>query len=117
MGNLEALFIITKELENTLNQTVTPKNRESMIEQINNLIEQRGSLMDDLKPPFTEEEKIMGKKLVIMNEAIQTGMSEVLNGLKVEIKELKKQKNTNRNYINPYKDVRTVEGVFMDSKK
>ncbi|WP_404454287.1 flagellar protein FliT [Virgibacillus necropolis] len=117
MSRLKALFEITKELEGVLNQPITSTNREAIIEQINLLIEKRGSLMDDVIPPFSEEEKMIGKKLVIMNEAIQSKMVEVLNVLKVEMKQLKKQKKSNHNYINPYKDVRTMDGMFMDSKK
>ncbi|ASN04732.1 flagellar protein FliT [Virgibacillus necropolis] len=117
MVRLKALVKITKELEEVLNQPIITKNRESVIEQINLLIEKRGKLMDSVKPPFTEEEKVMGKKLIILNESIQLKMTEVLDVLKVEMKQLKKQKKSNQNYVNPYKDVRTMDGMFMDSKK
>lgn len=117
MGNLEALVKITEELNDVLHQPIHSKNRESTIEQINHLIEKRGSLMDDIKPPFTKEEKLLGKKLVVMNETIQIKMNEVLSLLKIEMKQLKTQKKSNLNYVNPYKDVRTMDGMFMDSKK
>lgn len=117
MGKLETLYNVTKELEDVVNQSITSKNRESVIEQMNLLIEKRGILMENVKPPFTEEEKLMGKKLVTMNETVQSKMGEVLHLLKIEMKQLKKQKKSNQNYVNPYKDVRTLDGMFMDSKK
>lgn len=116
MDRLKVLFEITKELEDVLNQPITSKNRELIIEQVNHLIEERGQLMESVNPPFTEEEKMMGKKLVIMNDTIQSKMTEVLNVLKVEMKQLKKQKKSNQNYVNPYKDVRLTDGMYMDSK-
>ncbi|MFZ3576912.1 flagellar protein FliT [Virgibacillus sp. DJP39] len=117
MSSLEELYEITIELENVLKQTVSSKNRESVIEKINFLIEKRGSLMNSIKPPFTEDEKLMGRKLVNMNEVIQTEMTEVLSNLKTEMKQIKKQKKSNQNYVNPYKNVKTMDGMFMDSKK
>lgn len=117
MGGLERLFEVTKELEGVLNQPATPKDREALIEQVNHLIEKRGLLMENVNPPFTEREKVMGKKLVMMNETIQSKMTEVLNVLKVEMKQVKKQKASNQNYVNPYKDVRLMDGIYMDSKK
>lgn len=117
MDRLKVLFEVTKELEDVLNQPITSKNRESIIEQVNHLIEERGQLMETVKSPFTEEEKLMGEKLVIMNETIQSKMTEVLNLLKVEMKQLKKKKKSNQNYVNPYKDVRLTDGMYLDSKK
>ncbi|WP_430790973.1 flagellar protein FliT [Virgibacillus flavescens] len=117
MGRLELLVEITTELELVLNSSVDSKNREPIIEQINSLIERRGSLLDEVKPPFTEEEKVLGKKLVVMNETIQIKMNKVLSSLKVEMKQLKTQKKSNLNYVNPYKDVRSMDGMYVDSKK
>lgn len=117
MGRLELLFEVTKELQDVLDQPTTAENREALIEQVNHLIEKRGRLMGNVNPPFTKQEKIIGKKLVIMNDTIQTKMTEVLDVLKVEMKQLKKQKVSNQNYVNPYKDVRLMDGMYMDQKK
>lgn len=37
-------------------------HREDVLSQLNELISERETLMEDLAPPYTEEEKVIGKK-------------------------------------------------------
>ncbi|MFD2044998.1 flagellar protein FliT [Ornithinibacillus salinisoli] len=117
MNRLESVHHITLQLEDILDQDVSAKNRQSIIEKITSLLEKRGSYMDEVSPPFTSEEKVLGEKLVQLNKSIEAKMQKLFSELKVEMKQAKKQKKSNRTYVNPYDKVQTMDGMFMDHKK
>lgn len=117
MNRLKPLYQVTLELEELLDQEITSKNRESIISDVNLLVGTRGDLLQEVTPPFTEEEKWIGEQLVIMNNTIQQKMTAIFTDLKQEMKQVKKQKRSNKTYTNPYKNIKTIDGMFMDSKK
>ncbi|WP_163970543.1 flagellar protein FliT [Oceanobacillus halotolerans] len=110
------LYDITKELDKVLN-TSTSKNREEIITEVNRLIEERAVYLDELNPPFTEEEKTTGNQIVDLNENIKQKMDTLFADLKQEMKQMKQQKKSNQSYTNPYKHVQTMDGMFYDRKK
>ncbi|WP_188454132.1 flagellar protein FliT [Virgibacillus oceani] len=117
MNRLDSVYQITKQLEALLVQTISSKNRETVIGEINILIEKRGKLIKNATPPFNDDEKQTGEKLVEMNNAIQQKMDTLFAELKLEMKQIKRQKKSNKTYINPYEKVNTIDGMFMDSRK
>ncbi|WP_019377748.1 flagellar protein FliT [Virgibacillus halodenitrificans] len=117
MNRLEVLFEQTEQLQDVLNQERNYKNRAEIIEQVNQLIEKRDESLTDIKPPYTKEEELLGKKLVQLNTEIEQLMQEIFTELKAEIQQVKKQKRTNRKYINPYEKVNSSDAMFLDSKK
>ncbi|WP_067727100.1 flagellar protein FliT [Oceanobacillus damuensis] len=117
MNRAEPIYEITMKIRELLNQPITPQSRESVIEQLNGLVSDRGKLMDSLTPPYTEDEKRIGSKLVQFNDEIQNRMQILFADLKMEMKQVKKQKKSNQSYTNPYKSVQVMDGMFMDSKK
>ena len=72
--------------------------------------------MDQLNPPYTDEEKVLGEKIYSLNIGIESKMQQLFSDLKVEMKQVQKQKKTKESYTNPYKNVHTSDGTFMDSK-
>ncbi|HLR65666.1 flagellar protein [Virgibacillus alimentarius] len=117
MNRLEEVYTITKQLEHVLDQPITSKNRENVIKQINELIDQRGEHLHHLSSPFTGNEKIVGKKLVLLNKKIQKQMLCIFQDLKQEMKLVKKKKKSNQTYVNLYNKIESIDGMFMDSKQ
>ncbi|MFC4023848.1 flagellar protein FliT [Oceanobacillus longus] len=117
MNRVEPIYEITMKIKTLLEQDITAKSRESVIEELNDLILSRGMYMEKLKSPYTEEEKKIGKELVLINNEIQKKMQILFADLKLEMRQVKKQKKSNQSYTNPYKHVQTMDGMFMDSKK
>ncbi|MGJ9457619.1 flagellar protein FliT [Oceanobacillus sp. CF4.6] len=117
MNRAEPIYEITMKIKTLLEQDITAKSRESVIEELNNLILNRGVYMEKLKPPYLEEEKKIGKELLLINNEIQKKMQILFAELKLEMRQVKKQKKSNQSYTNPYKHVQTIDGMFMDSKK
>ncbi|MGP4105570.1 flagellar protein FliT [Virgibacillus sp. L01] len=117
MNQLQETYDVTKQLEEVLNEKIDAKDRDAVIAQVNRLVEQRGDLLSEITPPYSEAEKQLGKELVKLNEQIQEKMNSLFDDLKVEMKQVKKQKKSNRTYVNPYENVKTNDGMYMDSKK
>lgn len=116
MNRLEALYNVTKQLNKVLQLPVDSTNREEIIKKVNELINQRGTYLKDVTPPYTEEEKQLGSEIVTLNNQIEKQMKLIFNSLKQEMKQTKKQKSTNESYVNPYGDMNTADGMFLDNK-
>ncbi|MFC2947257.1 flagellar protein FliT [Virgibacillus sediminis] len=117
MNRLQPILDATIELKELLQQEITPQNREEVVQQVNQLLDAREELMEVLLPPFTEEEQKLGRMLTDLNASISTSLHKLFAELKEEMKQVKKQKQSNRKYTNPYQNVRTMDGMYLDSKK
>lgn|SRR5690625_5111790 len=116
MNRLKDLYQITKELSGVFDQQITSINRDDLIGKINKLIEQRSQYIVRLKPPYSEAEKIIGKEIVEMNKEIVKEMNELFSHMKKEMQHIRKQKKSNQSYVYPFKNVQSMDGMFMDSK-
>src|SRR5690625_3312857 len=116
MSRIQTLYDMTKQLERLLDQPIHNTNREAIIKEVNELIEERGEYMNQLTPPYTHEEKMIGQKIVILNESIQQKMNKLFSELKGEMQQMKKQKKSNQSYTNPYNKVNSMDGMFLDNK-
>ncbi|SHF89106.1 flagellar protein FliT [Ornithinibacillus halophilus] len=117
MNRLKKIYDITVEIEHSLNKEIDSSDREALINHINQLIEKRGIYMEEATDPFTDEEIKLGKEVVRMNQRIQPKMDAIFLEIKKEIKQMKKKKTSNKNYVNPYQSVQTMDGMFLDKKK
>lgn len=117
MNRAQPIYDITHQIWDLLNQEITAKSRESILEELNSLILKRGAYLESLVSPYTEEEKQLGAELVKVNDKIQVRMQVLFSDLKHEMKQVKKQKKSNQSYMNPYKNVHVIDGMFMDKKK
>jgi len=117
MNRLKPIYELTIEIKDLLAEDIPSKGREDTITQLNELIKRRGSYIDAMSQPFDEEEKRLGQKVISINASVQSRMQALFSDLKKDIQSMKKQKKSNRSYINPYKDVQTMDGMFMDKKK
>ena len=116
MSTLLNVYNVTIKLQKLLEQAIPAKDREGVINELNALIAERGKWMDQLNPPYTDEEKVLGEKIYSLNIGIESKMQQLFSDLKVEMKQVQKQKKTKESYTNPYKNVHTSDGTFMDSK-
>lgn len=116
MNRLKELYDVTLKLKEVLDQHITAKNREAVIAEINKLVDLRGNSIQNITPPYTEEEKQCGNELVQLNVDIQKQMQSLFEDLKMEMKQVKQQKKSNNTYLNPYKNIHTADGMFMDRK-
>lgn len=117
MNRVQEVYDVTLKMNEILSETVSTHNRDTVIEQIQKLLQQRETLLLELKKPFTKEETLLGQKLVDINKEVQEKMDQHFTALKLEMKQIKKQKHSNKNYVNPYRNVAVMDGMYLDKKK
>lgn len=117
MNRVQALYDTTAQLDTLVNQPVTAENREEVVQSLTALLEVRSGQLEELKPPFTTEENLLGKELLPMNERISKQVQNIFDQLKTDIRTINKQKQSGKKYINPYASMHTLDGRFLDKRK
>lgn len=113
MDKLQSYLDVTKQLILFLENE---QDRDGKILAIDNLLEERESLLPFIKPPFSLEEKEKGKELVILEGHLKTLLATEKLAIQKDIKEANVKKVSNQKYVNPYKSLQT-DGAFYDKRK
>lgn len=115
MGELKAVYEITKQLEEVLNQ-ISNVDRTELIQQVNELIEQREEMIQRLSKPYSSEEIKIGRQIIHMNDLIKEKMDLLYQNVKEDMKQVQKRKTQSYSYLKPYGDLKTPDGMYMDDK-
>src|SRR5690625_48633 len=115
-NRLQNIYDITTNMLKLLN-SLDNNNREYIIQEITELIEKRDLMVKEVKPPYSDEELIIGKRVTKLNNTIQAKMDTLFNQVKQDIIQLKQNKSSNLSYINPYGQIKTTDGLYLDSKQ
>lgn len=116
MSQFVKLYQVTEQLYEHVVQTVGKDDRDSYIEKLSGLIEERTRIIEAIggvKP--SEGEAVILKRAVERNEQMGPRLQEVLNSVKRDMLQLKKKKQTGQRYENPY-DHAPLDGAFIDKK-
>ncbi|MBO1001549.1 hypothetical protein ACFSKI_16000 [Pseudogracilibacillus auburnensis] len=118
MGRLQQLHDVTVNMLSTLQQLEEKKlDRESVIKKMDELIVSRDAIIQKIKAPYTEEEIEIGQQVVQLNEQVKLKMDHLYDDVKSDMKKVKQKKELNRSYINPYGQIKTTDGMYLDSKQ
>ncbi|OLN24017.1 hypothetical protein BTO30_00945 [Domibacillus antri] len=113
MSPVRDCYKMTKRLLDLLE--VVEQDRDSQIEEAQQLLDQRGKLLPELKPPFTAEEQKLGREINLMNQEIEARLHQLSNAVKEDLKEVSVKKHSLNKYTNPYEALQT-DGVFYDKR-
>lgn len=91
--------------------------RDDKINKMEQLLTQRERLLQDIKPPFSPQEKQLGRILVGLNAKLERLLEKEKTAIQHDIKLVKKQKESNKKYVNPYESLASLEGGFVDKRK
>ncbi|MBA2874641.1 flagellar protein FliT [Thermaerobacillus caldiproteolyticus] len=93
--------------------------REVQIEQINELLTKRESIIEKLKQAKTNdlEKHPKAAQIVKMEQEIKKGLHQLFTLIKKNIKELNEKKRFHQSYVNPYTHLQTVDGRFYDKRR
>ncbi|OMP65776.1 cell division FtsA domain-containing protein [Domibacillus epiphyticus] len=105
--------IVTKRLLDLLE--AVEQDRDSQIEQAEELLDQRALLLPEISPPFTEVELKLGREINLMNQEIEERLARLCNAVKDDLKEVGAKKQSMNKYSNPYEALQT-DGVFYDKR-
>ena len=90
-------------------------DRDSQIDQVEKLLDQREQVLPAIQPPFTEEEQKLGREIQVMNLEIEVHLQKLSNAVKADLKEVNVKKQSMDKYSNPYESLQT-DGVFYDKR-
>ncbi|WP_099361315.1 hypothetical protein [Fredinandcohnia onubensis] len=116
MNPIVSLYRVTKELMDILEHPIPGGNRDELIIQITHLLEYRDTIIEDIKPPYNEEETKLGKEIVRMNTIIDSKIEDVKSNIQFDLSKLKKSKQNNTKYLKQYQSA-PVDGIFFDKRK
>ncbi|HZG59694.1 MAG TPA: flagellar protein FliT [Anoxybacillus sp.] len=116
MSVVSELFSVTKELCELLEQPARKEKRDETIEAIQRLLSQRDVLIQQLQPPYSEEEQELGMQMVSLNQSIAENLQQLKLQIQQDLKIIKQKKTANQNYRNPYQPL-SIDGMFYDKKR
>ncbi|WP_440896330.1 flagellar protein FliT [Amphibacillus sp. Q70] len=117
MSVLNELKKVTEGLAQVIEQPVTAKNRDQVLEQIDEYLDKRSQLLENVKAPFSEVETELGTLIMEKDKEIQLKLNHLFLALKGELRDVKKQKVSTEKYLAPYRNVASNDGSYWDKKK
>jgi flagellar protein FliT len=115
MSAVKILLEITKNLFDHVSSGLPKEDRERYIERLNELLDQRQTIIDKLTATYSEEEQPIGQMIVKMNETIEPLLVRQLEEIKHNLSLMKKKKEKNTQYANPYQTL-SADGMYFDKK-
>lgn len=115
MNPLKEYFRITAELIHLLDDS-NKIDRDKKLEIIEEKLNEREEFMKAIKPPFSDEDQVLGKQSVLLDEKLTALLEKEKNGIQQDLANTKKKKKVQSGYINPYASLQT-DGYFYDKKK
>jgi flagellar protein FliT len=91
-------------------------NRDEVMERLDQLLDERQLLLDQFKPPFSDNEKKMGLEILEWNRVIESKLTSFQQMIQRDINGLSKKKSSVNKYLNPYESMQH-DGMFYDKKK
>lgn len=117
MSRLDELEQFTKMFKEKLEVQAQKKNKEDLIYLVNKQLADRQQLLDSLSAPYSDEEKQQLKRILKDDQAMQELLDQVFQSIQNNMRQAKKQKTSNQQYLNPYQQVATNDGTYWDKKK
>ncbi|MEJ8778811.1 flagellar protein FliT [Pseudogracilibacillus sp. ICA-222130] len=118
MKTLQALYDLSVHMLTSLEKVPDDiEEREHVIALIQTFIEKREQLVQQIQGPYSEDEMQLGKQLVKLDEQMNHKMNDLLQQIQIDMKKIKAKKKLNRSYINPYGNIKTTDGMYLDSKQ
>lgn len=115
MGAVALCYEATEKLLHVCQQSFDDSERSSLIKEIEALLSERDSLLQNIKPPFTSEELVMGKQINEWNQTIDKRLRTLFSLVKADIQQTQKKKTNVVKYSNPYEDYQ-LDGIFYDKR-
>lgn len=113
MESIQSFQKVTMALIEALQQE---HDRDEKINKIQRLLNQREELLKTIQPPFSPQEKELGKQLIKLDQQVKVLMAEQKIDIMQDMKSARMKKQSNQKYTNPYESM-GVDGIFFDKQK
>ena len=106
----------TEKLLTFLKTESSPQERDQRIESIQMALSKRQKLIEQMKPPYSEEEEKIGKHCIGLEKEIQGLLQAEKEWIQKDIASFSRRKQMREKYVNPYKSL-NFDGMFYDKRK
>ncbi|MCM3024052.1 flagellar protein FliT [Heyndrickxia ginsengihumi] len=114
MSDIEYYLQVTEELISLLQKKI---GRDEKIKHLTALLDKRDQLIPSIQPPYSDEDKKIGKKIVQLDKQLQPLLQKVKMEIKEDIKTVLNQKTNMKQYINPYQSLLLNNGSIYDGHR
>jgi flagellar protein FliT len=114
MNAVKEAYKLTLKLQQELSQK--EHDRDNHIQNIEQLLNDRDIAIKLIRPPFSAEEKELGRAMVKLNDSIGEKLREIRFNISKDIKTLKNRERGQYRYVNPY-GTTSHDGTFYDKRK
>ncbi|MGE8206915.1 flagellar protein FliT [Heyndrickxia sp. NPDC080065] len=115
MTPIQECFKLTEEMIEVL-QATNEEERDVTIEKVENFLERREKLLEYIKPPFSEEEQLLGDRLVLLGKQLDVLLMNLKQEIQKDMNGLNQKKKSLNQYANPYSNLQN-DGYFYDKRK
>lgn len=114
MDAVKEFYSITLALIKLL-ESSSAQDRTEKIMRMEELLNQRDVLINFIKPPYSEQEKEIGAKLIKLEPILSRLLENEKLSIQKDLRDLTVKKDTTNKYVNPY-DSFSPDGVFYDKR-
>ncbi|ACJ34923.1 flagellar protein [Anoxybacillus flavithermus] len=112
---LELLYV-TNALAQLLREPIEKEKRDDVIEQVEVMLEKREQLLKHLPTMLTDEEKEMGKQLLVLDREVNRLLQQLKQQIQQDLKQIKQTKEAVDRYDDIY-DSLAIDGMFYDKRR
>lgn len=113
MGSTSALFKETKAIMEVME---CERDRDFQIQAIEEFLDKREALIDELKMPLSQKEQEQMQQLLVWNSDLLTLFINLKNSIMKDMGQVKLKRATTNRYMNPYAQSQ-VDGRYYDKRK
>ncbi|MDM5332444.1 flagellar protein FliT [Ureibacillus composti] len=119
MDLVQQLLKASQELFTHLINIPTTKERDDFIERMNQLLDVRGEIINQLKEiePNPIQSHNFNNELILLDKNIRKQLNKVKLSIADDMKQLQVSKKSEQRYVNPYAAVQVMDGTYYDQKK
>ncbi|MED3660915.1 DUF2478 domain-containing protein [Ureibacillus sp. FSL K6-8385] len=118
MDTQQQLLQVSAKLYQVLESVPHGEQRDAFLQDVDRLLNERGRLIESLVQNNIQldshnKDHVLLKKL---DEGIKQRLEQVMEAIKLDMKNLQKTKKHEKRYINPYASVQVMDGKYYDRK-
>lgn len=117
MGVVRDVWLVTKELLETVTAPWSSEEREERLKAVEELLRRRGELLGALRPPYSEEERALGRDIVAWNRDIEERLKAVQDEIRRDLRAAEAKRRANARYVHPYEQPLSLDGMFYDKRR
>ncbi|MBS4161541.1 flagellar protein FliT, partial [Klebsiella pneumoniae] len=103
--------LLYSETKNMLAKVKDAPESDELLQSIEEFLQKREGLINEIKPPLSEEEKLKLEQVLELEPLVMTELKRLRQDVKNELLLAKKKRSLHQTYRNPYNNM-TIDGTY-----